>query len=284
MRRILLLVAAFAFAIASAAPASADVRAEFALGILTVTGDADGNTIVVGCEGGNVRVNDDPPSGGQVRCRDVQTILVRGRAGGDRIVLSDVGRTSFAILLEIGLFGEEGNDTVIGSELNDRLDGGGGVDTLRGAAGADRFFPGGGGGAVIGGPGKDRVLVSGAGEWRVNDRRIAHGSETTALQGVESLTVVGGDGADTIDTKAFAGSVQLDGGAGDDVVRSGPGRDRLFGKAGNDLIHGGPNRDVLEGGDGSDDLRGGQGKDQLRGGPGDDACSGGPGADSELSC
>ncbi|MGZ8599664.1 MAG: hypothetical protein ACXWX6_05565, partial [Actinomycetota bacterium] len=43
-------------------PASADVRAEFALGILTVSGDGDGNDIAVACVNGNVRVTDAPPS------------------------------------------------------------------------------------------------------------------------------------------------------------------------------------------------------------------------------
>jgi Ca2+-binding RTX toxin-like protein len=284
MRRTLLLVAAFACAFLPAVPASAEVRAEFALGILTVTGDGDGNTIVVACEGGDVRVNGDPPSGGQVRCDEVQAILVRARAGGDRVVLSDVGRSSFAILLEIGLFGEEGNDTIIGSELNDRIDGGGGIDDLRGGAGADRLLPGGGGGSIVGGGGKDTVLVEGGGMWTANDRRLSHGGEKTTLRGVESLSIDGWEAGDTIVTKAFAGAVVIDGGGGNDVIRSGPGRDRLLGSGGDDLLHGGPDRDVLEGGDGDDELRGGQGKDQLRGGLGDDGCRGGPGADSELSC
>jgi Ca2+-binding RTX toxin-like protein len=284
MRRTLLLVAAFACTLLPAVPAHADVRAEFALGILTVTGDGDGNAIIVACEGGDVRVNGDPPTGGQVHCSDVQTILVRARAGGDRIELSDVGRAGFAILLEIGLFGEEGNDTIVGSELNDRIDGGGGVDDLRGGSGADRLLPGGGGGSVVGGGGKDMVLVEGGGTWTANDRRLSHGGEKTTLRGVESLSIDGWEAGDTIVTKAFAGAVVLDGAGGDDVLRSGPGRDRLIGSGGDDLLHGGPNRDVLEGADGNDDLRGGQGKDQLRGGLGDDRCRGGPGADSELSC
>jgi len=128
-----------------AVPASADVTAEFALGILTVSGDGDGNAIVLECTNGNVKVNDAGPTGGRVHCSNVGSILVRAGDGPDRVDLTDVDRQSFPILLEIGLFGEAGNDTLIGSALADRLDGGSGIDELRGGKGADTLLPGGGG-------------------------------------------------------------------------------------------------------------------------------------------
>jgi Ca2+-binding RTX toxin-like protein len=268
-------------------PASADVRAEFALGILTVNGDRDGNAIVVECVNGNVRVNDAAPAGGSVRCTNVESILVRGGDGPDRVVLSDVGRTAFDVLLEIGLFGESGNDTLIGSQLADRLDGGGGIDELRGGGGADKLYPGGGGGQVVGGSGRDTVTVSGGGLWTVYDDRISRldpVSEETTLQSVEAVTVNGESGNDTVGAAAFSGRLVLDGGGGSDDLRGGSGRDLLLGKSGQDKLHGGPGNDLLDGGGGADELHGGDGADQLRGGSGDDSCAGGPDADALLSC
>ena len=287
MRTAIAILLGCALVLLPAPPASADVTAEFALGILTVNGDGDGNAIVVECTNANVRVNDAAPSGGRVRCSNVQSILVRGGDGADRIDLTDVDRQAFPILLEIGLFGEAGNDTLIGSELADLLDGGSGVDELRGGGGADTLVPGGGGGAVVGGKGRDRVTVSGDGDWVVDDEhigRLVPVSEETTLHGVEAVTVKGGDGDNALTATGFSGVLTLDGGEGDDELRSGPGRDLLFGKSGNDLLSAGDGNDLLEGGNGADELHGGDGNDQLRGGSGDDTCTGGAGADSLLSC
>jgi Ca2+-binding RTX toxin-like protein len=286
MRRILLVVVLVLGLLVPARPAWADVVAEFALGILTVRGDGAGNRSGSACGGGNVRVNDAPPSTGRVRCRNVESILVRAGGGPDVVDLSDVGRSSFDILLEIGVFGEAGDDTLIGSQLGDRLDGGAGEDTLRGEGGSDLLIPGPGGGPVAGGPSRDRVVVSGAGEWAASDQRILHrdSGERTTLKGVERLTFRGGPGDDEMDATEFSGRTFLDGGPGRDVLLGGPARDLIRGKGGNDLLHGGLGSDLLEGGPGDDELRGGPGDDQLRGGPGDDRCVGGPGADSVVSC
>lgn len=287
MRTAIAILLGSALVLLPAPPASADVTAEFALGILTVSGDGDGNTILVECTNANVRVNDAAPSGGRVRCSNVDSILVRGGDGADRVDLSDVDRQAFPILLEIGLFGEAGNDTLVGSALADRIEGGSGIDELRGGGGADALFPGGGGGAVVGGKGKDRATVSGDGDWVVDDEHLAQltpVNEETTLQGVEAVTVNGGDGDNSLTATGFSGVLTLDGGEGDDELRSGPGRDLLFGKAGDDLLSAGGGNDVLEGGNGGDELHGGDGNDQLRGGTGDDTCGGGAGADSLLSC
>lgn len=270
-----------------ATPASAEVRVEFALGILTVTGDGNGNAILVECTNGNLRVNDAAPNGGRVRCTNVESILVRGGGGADDVDLSDLGRGEFPILLEIGLFGEAGNDTVIGSSLADRIDGGSGVDDLRSGRGADALFPGGGDGALVGGRGKDRATVSGEGDWVVADDRIVRlspSSEELTLQGIEAVTMNGGEGRDAISATDFTGSLTLDGGGGDDELWAGSGRDLLLGKGGDDLLSAGAGNDVLEGGTGRDELHGGNGNDQLRAGSGHDTCTGGAGADSLLSC
>ena len=286
MLRTLAVLATLAVVLVPAVPASADVTAEFALGILTVNGDRQANTIVVTCDNGNVRVNDQAPSGGRVRCSNVASILVRAGDGPDRVVLSDVGRSAFEILLEIGVFGEAGNDTLIGSHLADRLDGGGGSTRCAAATGSTSCSPTAAAAPSSAAEAKDRVNVSGDGGWLVNDRRIlrAAGSEVTTLQGVEIVAIQGGPGGDTITGIAFSGSLLIDGGDGDDQIRSGSGRDHLQGGAGSDLLISGSGDDLLEGQNGSDELHGGDGDDQLLGGAGDDSCQGGGGADSLNSC
>lgn len=287
MRRFIALVLPVALVLLPAVPARAEVTAEFALGVLTVTGDAVGDSIAVGCAGGEVRVSGSAPSGGPVACGAVETILVRAGGGNDRVVLTGIARGSFPDLAAIGAFGEGGDDALIGSVLGDRLDGGTGADELRGGDGADKLVPGGGGDTVIGGEGKDRVVISGDGDWTINDERVvqlAPVSDGIALQGVELASLTGGPGDNTVAASAFSGSVVLDGGAGDDILQSGRGADELFGRAGNDWLDSGAGNDLLEGKEGGDVLRGGEGNDELRGGPGDDTCTGGPGNDSELSC
>jgi Ca2+-binding RTX toxin-like protein len=286
MRRVLSAVAAACALLLPAVPASADVRAEFALGILTVSGDGQANTIVVECANGNLRVNDAAPTGGRVRCSNVQSVIVRAGDGPDRVDLTDVDRRAFDVLLEIGVFGEAGNDTLIGSSLADQLDGGGGTDVLRGGEGLDGLLPGGGGGELVGGADKDRAAFFGDGEWLVNDQRVAHepSSEVTTLQGVEIVTIAGGDGRDTVTGTAYSGALVLRGGGGADELRSGDGRDHLLGGPGDDVLASGDGVDLLEGEEGRDELRGGDGDDQLLGGAGQDECIGGAGADSQLSC
>ena len=139
MRRILVLVSATALVLLPQVAAFAGIAAEFANGALTVDGTAEADDVVVGCEGGNVRVNGAPPSGGEIACAVVESITVRAGAGGDHVTLSGVVRSDFGVLADIDVLGEEGNDTLIGSALADRLDGGPGGDTLRSGDGADEL-------------------------------------------------------------------------------------------------------------------------------------------------
>jgi Ca2+-binding RTX toxin-like protein len=287
VRRLLVLVTlAAAMVLVVAPPASAAVTAEFALGVLTVRGDGDANAIAVGCVGGNVDVNGSSPSGGDVACSAVETIIVRAGPGGDRINLSDVTTGTYTDVAEIGAFGEEGNDTLIGSPLADKLDGGGGADTLRGVDGPDVLVAGGGDDA-LGGHGRDRVSVSGGGYWIVSNDQISHlspNSESVSMSSIEVVAVTGGPGDDNISTRNFAGPAILRGGDGDDGLASGEANDRLLGGDGNDLLDTSDGSDELFGNDGNDSLRAGAGNDQLIGGRGRDTCVPGPGADSLASC
>ena len=165
---------------------------------------------------------------------------------------------------ESGLFGDAfvsieglrtgtGNDTLIGNDNDNILEGGPGADTLTGKAGQDTASY-----LTSTGPVIVRLHNSTA---QNND---AEGDTFTAdpvngLPDIENLT----------------GSRHND-------VLAGDSRDNVLrGKAGNDKIYGGPGGgdDTLAGGEGHDKLYGGIGDDTLDGGPGNDLLTGGPGAD-----
>ena len=87
---------------------------------------------------------------------------------------------------------------------------------------------------------------------------------------------------------AGLGRVDIDAGAGDDLVigssgnddlDGGAGHDTLYGGQGDDVVRGGGDEDYVAGGDGADDLDGGDGNDVLNGGNGGDRLDGGVGED-----
>jgi hypothetical protein len=97
-----------------------------------------------------------------------------------------------------------------------------------------------------------------------------------------NLTVEGGAGNDFIRTGA--GDDRIEGGAGDDEIHAGAGRDyingslgndKLYGEAGHDTVYGGDGDDTVDGGAGDDYLEGGRGRDHLLGAAGSDVLSGG---------
>lgn len=88
-----------------------------------------------------------------------------------------------------------------------------------------------------------------------------------------------GAGDDRLTASATGDDLEIDAGAGNDIVVSGSGDDLIRGGAGNDDIDGGEGDDALDGGNGNDRLLGGRGDDFLFGGAGDDALVGGEGND-----
>lgn len=175
MRRPIATLAAMSMLLLPVAPASAEVEPEFEFGVLTVTGDRASETIAVECVDGAVHVNDSAPGDRRVRCERVAAILVRAGGGDDRVELAGVRPADFEALLEVTVYGQAGDDTLIGSQLADLLLGGSGADELRGEGGDD---------SLRGGPGDDR-LRGGAG----ND-------QLRGDQGDDAC--VGGPGADAM--------------------------------------------------------------------------------------
>ena len=115
----------------------------------------------------------------------------------------------------------------------------------------------------------------------VNNLKIRLGDGNDRLDvgsGVRiNLTVEGGEGNDWIRTGA--GDDRVEGGAGDDTVFTGAGRDYVNGSRGNDRLHAGSGHDTVYGGDGDDYLQGDAGHDYLEGGRGGDHIRGGAGRD-----
>ena len=153
-----------------------------ATGVLTETGDRNGNTITTSLDAaGQISVNDGavPIDGGPVA--NTTGIVVSGGSGDDTISLGN------AALPSAQLFGGSGNDVLTGGAGADQLFGGSGNDTLNGGDGDDLLVGGAGDDTVVGGKGTDTAFL-GAGndtfQWNPGD-----GNDV----------VEGGAGFDTLD-------------------------------------------------------------------------------------
>ena len=120
-----------------------------------------------------------------------------------------------------------GDDTMIGTDEADTIDGGPGNDSIFGEAGDDVLLGGAGDDFLFGDKGDDQ-LSGGDG----NDQ---------LLGGIGNDLIEGGDGDD-----------ELFGSIGDDVLKGGEGNDVLYGSLGSDLLLGGAGNDTLRGEAGAD--------------------------------
>jgi Ca2+-binding RTX toxin-like protein len=107
-------------------------------------------------------------------------------------------------------------------------------------------------------------------------------SETIPFSSFNGATieVSGGAGDDIITIGAGMPGVSVLGGLGNDTIIGGPGNDSLGGGQGNDLILGEGGDDLLRGGMGDSTLRGGTGNDTLFAGQGNNILTGGQGDDT----
>lgn len=172
------------------------------------------------------------------------------------------------------VLGTNGNDTFIGNQYRNRLEGGLGNDTLSGMAGNDLLIGGEGNDSYTGGLGADTVDFGGSAAGI--DADVSLGFATG--EGDDSLV----DFIEIIKGSAFNDSIVGGGG----VTAS---NFRITGRAGNDILTGSGSNDYLKGGAGNDKLRGLEGGDTLKGGKGKDKAWGGPGTDvckaeKEKSC
>ncbi len=239
-------------------------------------------------------------------------------ADNDFVILGDVIKGEYkgpAFLKDKEVFGEDGNDTMIGLGAADRISGGKGSDLIWAGAGDDTIVGGtagdgdngrdtidGGsgndaisfvnGGQVIGGSGDDTITGLGM----ISNTRVtgdAGNDVITILKAGTGVSIEGGNGEDTITAyggfgiSATAG-VTVDGGAGNDAIDTGLDRadvranDTVRGGSGNDKVWTGDGQDYLDGGTGNDTLNGGDGNDLLVGGDGSDILYGEGGSDTFL--
>jgi Ca2+-binding RTX toxin-like protein len=128
------------------------------------------------------------------------------------------------------LYGNAGNDTVIGGSGVDNIEGGTGNDYLYGQEGDD---------VINGAEGKDTL----------------YGDE-----GNDTLS--GGDGND--DLYGWDGNDALNGGIGDDYIEGWIGEDIITGGEGNDTLYGDAGNDIIFADGGSDTIQGGTGIDTIK--------------------
>ncbi|MEK0083377.1 calcium-binding protein [Benzoatithermus flavus] len=198
---------------------------------------------------------------------DGDDLFIMKNGSSDRVAIRDYHDYSgyYTIQFADGIWTNgptNGNDTLIGTWGDDRIDalagndsvsGGWGNDTLTGNTGNDRLYGEGGDDWLIGGPGND-VLDGGVGSdwanyWRDGGTggvtvdlalgRATRGGETDTLYSIEN--VGGTDYNDTIKGNSLA-----------NYLTGGNGNDSIYGVDGNDLLAGGNGNDLLDGGTGSD--------------------------------
>jgi Ca2+-binding RTX toxin-like protein len=156
--------ASLAAGLTFAAPADAATNALFVHGlhVLTIVGDEGGNDIAVGRDAaGVISINGGAVvmHGAQATVTNVDSIVIFGRDGNDRIALDETNGP----LPAARIYGGSGDDELVGGSGNDVLSGGYGNDTLLGKGGDDVLYGGYGNDSLTGGAGTDQAF-GGAGD------------------------------------------------------------------------------------------------------------------------
>lgn len=141
----------------SAVKAGDSITATFAAGVLTVTGDSQGNALNASRDAaGTILINGGavPVTGGVPNITNTSLIRILGLGGNDVLLVND----SNGPMPPANLVGGDGDDSLTGSANADVLEGGPGNDTLVGRPGTDRLLGGPGNDILVGGTGMDEVL------------------------------------------------------------------------------------------------------------------------------
>lgn len=168
--------------------------------------------------------------------------IVYGNAGNDLLIGGTGSETFDGGYGADRLFSNGGADLLNGSAGNDVLDGGTSLDTMIGGPGDDMFFVDEAGDSVIelAGEGSDRVY---AGVSYALGRNVSVETVTTRdATGIAAINLLGNELANT-----------LVGNAGANILNGGTGADTLVGLSGNDVLVGGDGvANTLQGGAGDD--------------------------------
>lgn len=236
---------------------------ESATGPNTVGGGTGADTIEGGSGSELLSGNDSNDSivagdGGDTVLGDAGIDTLMGEAGADSIeggigasdVLRQVQVASNQVLTNSQLTGQ-GPDTIDGVErvslegtspVFDASAFSAGTVTISGTLSFDQTITGSqGADSLVGGGGSDLVTASADLDHTLSDTSLTMGATTDTLSGFESASLVGGPGANDIES-SFSGPVTLSGQGADDTIRSGltGADDSLVGGAGNDRLVVGP--------------------------------------------
>ncbi len=231
-----------------------DISAEFSEGILTITGSAADNTMIVSRNAaGTLFVNGGavPIHWGPATIYNTALIRMRGLAGADELRLDEANGP----LPAAELFGGEGIDQMFGGSAEDFLDGDQGADVMFGGDGDDTFIwePGEGSDVIEGQGGNDTMLFIGSNgaeniDIAANGTRVRFfrdlASITMDLNEVEAIDFRALGGADNIVVGDMSGTaltnLELDlrgpngggDGSADSIAVNGTQGDDVFGAAG----------------------------------------------------
>ena len=166
---------------------------------------------------------------------DLTTGVVSGTQGNDTLVSIE------------NVIGGAGNDSILGNDSDNVLDGGAGSDTL------------------AGGLGNDTYIINSASD--VVTELAGQGNDTVVTN-ISGYTL----GSTYIENLAFTGSASYLGYGNElgNLITGSTGNDTLYGEYGDDTLDGGEGNDTLNGGVGNDTLRDGRGLNVLAGGEGND--------------
>jgi Ca2+-binding RTX toxin-like protein len=239
---------------------------------------------------------------------DLTSVNISMGDGNDTVNASTQASTAIAMNIQ----GDAGDDTLIGSQNADIIDGGPGSDAAVGGKGSDTFFgqdgndsftwvPGDGSDLVVGGAGNDTFVFTGSDAdevFALNPNGTAFemlrnlGNVDMQVESTETVLLFGLGGADSLTVGDLSGvadlsTVQVSMGDGDDTVDASAQASTaveltIRGGAGDDTLTGSPNADLMDGGAGNDVAVGGKGADTFIGRDGNDTFTWNPGDGSDL--
>jgi len=173
------------------------------------------------------------PLGGTDGISNVEELQVHGASGNDRITGDPVLRNQ--------IWGNDGDDTVVGGPQNDNLKGWSGADSIMGLGGNDYIQANANGNdasdTIDGGDGYDTVNYN----WWGWDQAVVFTS--AFIPGTANYTQVDPSGG--TDTISNIEKVDFQGGRGNDSLTGDTGDNEIRGNQGADTLTGGGGRDVF---------------------------------------